>query len=128
MTGNELRASRQMPTPRYFDIQRAPQRVEKMVGVETESIQGGLKTFLYWRRIGGDLSIPMGVETVADMVTELALRFRHDIAVGPAVLLSQCDPDTGHIEIDPNSRAIGIYVEESRRDMAGMISLLLSST
>lgn len=110
-----------MPTPRYFDVVKAPGRVEKWIGIEAESVRGGLKTFLYWRRIPGDLSTKHGASAVADTVTELTLRSRNDIAVGPAVRLSQCDPNIGHVEVDPDRQTIGLYVEESERAGAAMM-------
>jgi hypothetical protein len=62
-----------MPTPRYFQGETLPGKIESLVAVEGYSVDGEVKTFIFFRnlRLPGDLNTQIGRGRVADVLTQL---------------------------------------------------------
>jgi hypothetical protein len=104
-----------MPTPRYFPFELAPNRVEQWIGIEAFSLEGQVKPFIFWRPIRRDLTIPQDRDFLARTVAEMKLRSNTDVAIGPNIVLSECDPATGRVVTDEEKTHLGVYVEREKR-------------
>jgi len=107
----------EMPTPRYFQVEGVKGRVEKLVGIEGHSVDGDVKTFIWWQnlRLPDSLQEPIARAKVADVLAKLKLEHDADGAVGPAVDLSESNVGSGRIKIFPDVDAVGVYVEKGKR-------------
>jgi hypothetical protein len=110
---------RSLATPRYFEVMRS-HGVERWVGIVTRATDGQMKKFYYWGAEPADLSSEEGRTHFATFLATISLTTTaRDLAVGPIVRLSECDPNTNHIETVDIPGKIGVYVEASHRDLAG---------
>ena len=105
-----------MPTPRYFSGETLPGKLEILIGIEGYSVDGDVKTFIFFRniRLPGDLNTLQGQGRAADILTQLKLALDADGAVGPGIKLKSSNAAAKKIEVFAQPDVIGVYVEKNK--------------
>jgi hypothetical protein len=106
-----------MPRAQYMSGVPSPfPNNDKIIGVLAFSSKTReLKPFVWWGNIQVDINCKINRGTFIQHFARIIMDLDTDVAIGPAISLSESDPQIGKVESIHAWPTIGIYVEPAKR-------------